>query len=156
MGADIAIIDREPRVARRRKTSASKSLLWRRYAHGCAACGGRRPARAILVCIDDPQAATRLSNTPKTSCRRVLARAHDREHAIALIKATDYQIRVTQESAMSSGMKLCWRWFRSGNRGGSDARFRGARMPGTVGDGGVRRHLRRYIDDFGQMKSHQG
>ncbi|MGJ7542641.1 monovalent cation:proton antiporter-2 (CPA2) family protein [Variovorax sp. LT1R16] len=106
MGADISIIDHEPQVARDAKDFGFKVY----YGDGTRAdvlhAAGAHHARAILVCVDDRQAATRIVEHAKVAFphARVLARAHDREHAIELIKAdVDYQIRVTFESAMAFG-----------------------------------------------------
>ncbi|MDO9453895.1 MAG: monovalent cation:proton antiporter-2 (CPA2) family protein [Stagnimonas sp.] len=106
MGADISIIDHEPQVARDAKEYGFKVY----YGDGTRAdvlhAAGAHHARAILVCIDDRDAVTRIVQHAKLAFphARVLARAHDREHAIELIKAdVDYQIRVTFESAMALG-----------------------------------------------------
>ncbi|CAI1074553.1 K(+)/H(+) antiporter [Serratia entomophila] len=108
MGADIAIIDHEPQVARDAQDFGFKVY----YGDGARAdvlhAAGAGHARAILICIDDPQATTRIVEHAKAHFphARVLARAHDREHAIELIKAdVDYQIRVTFESAMAFGLE---------------------------------------------------
>ncbi|MGP2696835.1 monovalent cation:proton antiporter-2 (CPA2) family protein [Serratia marcescens] len=106
MGADITIIDREPQVARDAQDFGFKVYYGDGARMDVLHAAGAGHARAILVCIDDPQAATQIVEHAKTHFpqARVLARAHDREHAIALIKANvDYQIRVTFESAMSFG-----------------------------------------------------
>ena len=106
MGADISIIDHEPQVARDAEDFGFKVY----YGDGTRAdvlhAAGAHQARAILVCVDDRQAATRIVEHAKAEFphARVLARAHDREHAIELIKAdVDYQVRVTFESAMAFG-----------------------------------------------------
>ena len=67
---------------------------------------GAAEARAILICIDDPEAATRIAGIAKAEFPLVpvLARAYDRAHALALIRAgVDYQIRETFESALAFG-----------------------------------------------------
>jgi len=106
MGADIAIIDREPQVARDAEDFGFKVYYGDGTRSDILHAAGAHRARAILVCVDDPQAATRIVEHAKASCphARVLARAQDREHAIELIKAdVDYQVRVTFESAMALG-----------------------------------------------------
>ena len=63
-------------------------------------------ARAVLVCVNDRDAATRIVELAKRDfpLTPVLARAYDRQHAIALIKAgADYQLRETFASAMVFG-----------------------------------------------------
>ncbi|MEO3999831.1 monovalent cation:proton antiporter-2 (CPA2) family protein [Mesorhizobium sp. CAU 1732] len=67
---------------------------------------GAMHAKAILICIDKPEAATRIAEQIKAEfpLTPVLARAFDRGAAISLIKAgVDYQIRETLESAFVFG-----------------------------------------------------
>ncbi|WP_298964631.1 monovalent cation:proton antiporter-2 (CPA2) family protein [uncultured Methylobacterium sp.] len=67
---------------------------------------GAGTARAILVCVDDGATATRIAEIARSEFPLVpvLARARDREHAIALIEAgVAYQIRETVESALALG-----------------------------------------------------
>ncbi|PTA74463.1 potassium transporter [Serratia marcescens] len=106
MGADIAIIDHEPQVARDAQEFGFKVYYGDGARIDVLHAAGADHARAILVCLDDPLAATQIVEHAKSHFpqARVLARAYDREHAIALIKAdVDYQIRATFESAMSFG-----------------------------------------------------
>ncbi|MCJ9712618.1 NAD-binding protein, partial [Bordetella hinzii] len=62
--------------------------------------------QVVLVCVDDKDAATRIVEnvhdiSPQT---KVLVRAWDREHAVALVKQdADYVVRETFESAMLLG-----------------------------------------------------
>lgn len=106
MGADIAIIDRQPQVARDAEEFGFKVYYGDGERADVLHAAGAHHARAILICIDDPRATTMIVEHAKTHFphARVLARAHDREHAIELIKANvDYQVRVTFESAMAFG-----------------------------------------------------
>jgi CPA2 family monovalent cation:H+ antiporter-2/glutathione-regulated potassium-efflux system protein KefB len=67
---------------------------------------GAGTARAILVCVDDKEAATRIVELVKAEfpLAKLLARAYDREHALKLIRAgVDGQMRETFESAMAFG-----------------------------------------------------
>ncbi len=68
---------------------------------------GAHKACAILVCVDDKTAATRIAENAKALCpqARVLVRAFDREHALELFKtgAVDYLVRETFESSMALG-----------------------------------------------------
>jgi monovalent cation:proton antiporter-2 (CPA2) family protein len=69
---------------------------------------GAAEARAILICIDKPDAATRIAEICKAEFPLVpvLARAYDRGHALALIRAgVDFQMRETFESALSFGAR---------------------------------------------------
>ncbi|MGI2032160.1 monovalent cation:proton antiporter-2 (CPA2) family protein [Rhizobium panacihumi] len=64
---------------------------------------GAATAKAILICIDDREAAIKIAEIVKEEYPLVpvLARAYDRGHAIDLLKAgVDYQIRETYESAL--------------------------------------------------------
>ena len=65
---------------------------------------GASTARAVLICVDDKDAALRIAEIVKHEFPLVpvLARAFDRGHAIDLVKAgVDYQIRETYESALN-------------------------------------------------------
>lgn len=65
---------------------------------------GAGRAKAILVCVDNKDAATRITRLVREEfpLQPVFVRAYDRGHAIDLIQAgADYQIRETFESAMS-------------------------------------------------------
>lgn len=67
---------------------------------------GAHEARMILVCVDDPEAAVRITRLAKAEFPLVpiLARAYDRAAALALVRAgVDFQIRETFESAMILG-----------------------------------------------------
>jgi glutathione-regulated potassium-efflux system protein KefB len=69
---------------------------------------GAGHARAIVVCIDSPQAATRVVELVKAEFAHVpvLVSAFDRWHEVALINAgADFQIRETFESALRLGAR---------------------------------------------------
>lgn len=64
---------------------------------------GAATARAILICIDDKEAAVKIAELVREEFPLVplLARAYDRGHAIDLVHAgVDFQIRETFESAL--------------------------------------------------------
>ncbi len=70
---------------------------------------GAGSARAVLICVDDKDAAIRIAEIVKHEFPLVpvLARAFDRGHALDLLKAgVDYQIRETYESALSFSEKV--------------------------------------------------
>ena len=70
---------------------------------------GAASAKAILICIDDKEAAVKIAQIVKDEFPLVplLARAYDRGHAIDLLKAgVDYQIRETYESALNFGSEV--------------------------------------------------
>jgi glutathione-regulated potassium-efflux system protein KefB len=67
---------------------------------------GAEHACAILICIDDPRAATHMVKLIKSEFPlvRVVVRAYDRIHSLALVKeGVDFQVRETFESAMVFG-----------------------------------------------------
>jgi len=67
---------------------------------------GAHHARAILVCIDDRKATSRIVELTKQHFpqARVLARSFDREHALELVAhGADVQLRETFESALRFG-----------------------------------------------------
>lgn len=105
-GLEITIIDNDPQVTRDATEFGFKVF----YGDGTRAdvlhAAGAHHARAILVCIDDKDAATRIVEHAKRACphARMLVRAYDRRHAVALVKAgADFQIRETFESGMALG-----------------------------------------------------
>jgi glutathione-regulated potassium-efflux system protein KefB len=67
---------------------------------------GAANARAIAVCIEDKEAATRIVEVARAGFpqAKLLARAFDRVHALELVTAgVDYQVRETFESALKFG-----------------------------------------------------
>lgn len=67
---------------------------------------GAGTARAILVCVDNKDVATRIARLVRREfpLARLYVRAYDRGHALDLIQVgVDYQIRETFESAMTFG-----------------------------------------------------
>jgi glutathione-regulated potassium-efflux system protein KefB len=69
---------------------------------------GAEHVKAIVVCVDDAAATTKIVELVKTQFPLVpvLARANDRRHAIDLVHAgADYYVRETFESALALGAK---------------------------------------------------
>ncbi|MCC7183837.1 MAG: cation:proton antiporter [Rhodocyclaceae bacterium] len=69
---------------------------------------GAASARLVIVCVDGPEAGTQIVELLKAEFAHapVLARARDRVHRLALIRAgADLQVRETFESAVSLGMQ---------------------------------------------------
>ncbi len=102
-GSTISIIDSDTEAIRNAGSFGFKVY----YGDGGRAdvlhAAGAHHARAILVCVDDRAAATRIAELVKAEFphAQLLVRAYDREHAMELLKANvDYQIRETFESAM--------------------------------------------------------
>lgn len=102
-GASLTIIDNDTQVIRDAQSYGFKVY----YGDGSRAdvlhAAGAHSTCAILVCIDDKAAATRITEIAKEAFphARVLVRAFDREHALDLVKAgADFLVRETFESAM--------------------------------------------------------
>lgn len=105
-GASLTIIDHDTQVIR--DTSAYGFKVY--YGDGSRPevlhAAGAHQACAVLVCIDDKAAATRIAENAKHVCpqAQVIIRAFDREHAVELAKAgADVYVRETFESAMVLG-----------------------------------------------------
>lgn len=105
-GAKLSIIDINPEVIRSVEPYGFKVY----YGDGARAdilhAAGAHHARAIIVCVDDKKAATRIVESARRSCPQVklIVRAFDREHALELVKHdADYIVRETFESALLLG-----------------------------------------------------
>ena len=105
-GASLTIIDHDTQVIR--DTAAYGFKVY--YGDGSRLevlhAAGAHEACAVLVCIDDKAAATRIAENAKHVCpqAQVIIRAFDREHAVELAKAgADVYVRETFESAMVLG-----------------------------------------------------
>ncbi len=106
MGMKITVIDGNPQVIRDAELFGFKVY----YGDGTRAdilhAAGAHHAGAILVCVDNANAATSIVETAKREFPQatVIARSRDREHAAKLVKAgVDVQIRETFETAMAMG-----------------------------------------------------
>lgn len=105
-GASLTIIDNDTQVIRNAQSYGFKVYYGDGGREDVLHAAGAHAASAILVCIDDPATATRIAEIAKGVCphARVLVRAFDREHALALAKAgADAYVRETFESAMVLG-----------------------------------------------------
>jgi glutathione-regulated potassium-efflux system protein KefB len=105
-GMDVSIIDNEVEMIQAAADFGFKVY----YGDGTrldilhAAGAGR--ARAVLICVDKPDAAVRIAQLLKAEFPLVtiLARAFDRGTALRLVRAgVDYQLRETFESALVFG-----------------------------------------------------
>jgi glutathione-regulated potassium-efflux system protein KefB len=105
-GATLTIIDNNTQMIRDAQAYGFKVYYGDGSREDVLHAAGAHTASAILVCIDDKAAATRIAEIAKEVCpqARVLVRAFDREHAVALAKAgADCFVRETFESAMVLG-----------------------------------------------------
>jgi len=105
-GATISIIDADTEAILGAEAYGFKVY----YGDGSRAdvlhAAGAHQAQAILVCVDDKAAATRIAEVVRSEFphARLLVRAFDREHVLDLVKAdVDYFVRETFESAMAMG-----------------------------------------------------
>ena len=105
-GAELSIIDNDPDMIR----GATPYGFKVHYGDGARAdvlhAAGAHLAQAILVCVDDKAAATRIVENARRECpqSRLIVRAFDREHALELVKlGADTVIRETFESALQMG-----------------------------------------------------
>jgi monovalent cation:proton antiporter-2 (CPA2) family protein len=105
-GASITIIDNDTQVIRDAQAYGFKVYYGDGSRPDVLHAAGAHRACAVLVCIDDRAAATHIAEIAKEVCpqARVLVRAFDREHALALAKAgADFSVRETFESALLLG-----------------------------------------------------
>lgn len=102
-GERIAIIDNDPDVIRNAEPYGFKVYYGDGAREDILRAAGAQYARVILVCVNDPAAATRIVELTKEVCpqAKVLVRASDRQHALALLqKDADWVVRETFESAL--------------------------------------------------------
>ncbi|MFT3779156.1 MAG: monovalent cation:proton antiporter-2 (CPA2) family protein [Ottowia sp.] len=105
-GARLSIIDNDTDMIRGAEPYGFKVY----YGDGARAdvlhAAGAHQAQAILVCVDDKAAATRIVENVRRECphSRLVVRAFDRQHALALVKlGADTVVRETFESALHMG-----------------------------------------------------
>jgi glutathione-regulated potassium-efflux system protein KefB len=105
-GASISIIDTSTQMIRDAADYGFKVYYGDGSRLDILHAAGAAQARAILVCVDQREAALRIVHLLKAEFpqARVLVRSRDREHAIALRRAhVDFEIRETYESALVFG-----------------------------------------------------
>jgi len=105
-GVDVTIIEQDTDMIR----TAGRFGFHAYYGDGTRMdvlrAAGTVHARALLICVNDKDAASRIAAHAKKAFPLVpvLARAYDRQHAIDLIReGVDWQVRETFESAMVFG-----------------------------------------------------
>jgi len=102
-GASLTIIDHDTQVHRDSASYGFKVNYGVGSRPEVLHAAGAHEACAVLVCIDDKAAATRIAENARHVCpqAQVIIRAFDREHAVELAKAgADVYVRETFESAM--------------------------------------------------------
>lgn len=103
-GYTLSLIDKDPEFIREAAEFGFKVYYGDGSRSEILHAAGAATAKAILICVDDREAAIRMAEIVKHEFPLVplLARAYDRAHAIDLLKAgVDYQIRETLESALN-------------------------------------------------------
>ena len=106
-GATLSVIDLDTEVIQ----TAARYLNFKVY-YGDGArpevlhAAGAHHADVIIVCVDKPEAATRIAENVRSQCpnARLVVRAFDREHALALVKMdVDTVVRETFDAALRMG-----------------------------------------------------
>ncbi|MDO5624984.1 MAG: monovalent cation:proton antiporter-2 (CPA2) family protein [Pseudomonadota bacterium] len=106
-GAQLTVIDIDTEVIQ----TAARYLNFKVY-YGDGArpdvlhAAGAHHADVILVCVDKPEAATRIAENVRSQCpnARLVVRAFDRQHALALVKMdVDTVVRETFDAALHMG-----------------------------------------------------
>lgn len=105
-GVSLTIIDNDTQMIRDAQSYGFKVYYGDGSRPDVLRAAGAHEACAVVVCVDDRAAATHIAEIAKDVFpqARVLVRAFDREHAVALAKVgADFFIRETFESAMRLG-----------------------------------------------------
>ena len=105
-GHRVSIIDSDPEMIRTAQTFGFKVYFGDGTRLDTLRAAGAAHARAVVIAVDNQGAATRIAHLLHDVCPLVpvFARAYDRRHAIALIKAGAVDpIRETYESAIQMG-----------------------------------------------------
>lgn len=105
-GVQLSIIDNDPDTIRAAALYGFKVYFGDGARPDILRAAGAKQARAIIVCVDDKAAATRIVENVRRECPQVqlIVRAFDREHALELVQhEADVVVRETFESAMVMG-----------------------------------------------------
>jgi glutathione-regulated potassium-efflux system protein KefB len=103
-GVDVTIIENETDMIRTAALFGFHAYYGDGTRMDVLRASGAAQARALLICVNDKDATSRIVEHAKRAFPLipVLARAYDRQHAITLIRhGVDYQVRETFESAMT-------------------------------------------------------
>lgn len=107
-GMDVSIIDIDADMIRNAERFGFKVYYGDGTRLDVLQASGAERARAVLVCIDDPKAASRIAGLVRSAFPNtaLMVRAYDRAHARELVNAgVDVQVRETFESAMLFGRR---------------------------------------------------
>ncbi len=107
-GIDVTTIDKDPEMME----SAARFGFKIYYGDGTRLdvlrAAGAHEARLIAVCVDDPEAASRIVDLVRSEFpgTKLYIRSFDRRHTLQLIgKSVDFEVRETYESALVFGRK---------------------------------------------------
>ncbi|WP_216184164.1 monovalent cation:proton antiporter-2 (CPA2) family protein [Verticiella alkaliphila] len=107
-GATLSIIDNDPDVIQNAAPYGFKVYYGDGARLDVLHAAGAQHARAILICVNDAAAATRIVENVRRACpqTQVIVRAFDREHALELVQLdADHVVRETFESALVMGRR---------------------------------------------------
>lgn len=107
-GATLSIIDNDPDVIQNAAPYGFKVYYGDGARLDVLHAAGAQHARAILICVNDGAAATRIVENVRRACpqTQVIVRAFDREHALELVQRdADHVVRETFESALVMGRR---------------------------------------------------
>jgi glutathione-regulated potassium-efflux system protein KefB len=105
-GMDVSIIDTDTEMIRSAADFGFKVYYGDGTRLDVLQASGAGTARAIIVCVDKREAATRIARLVKAEfpLAKLLVRSFDREHALTLVElGVDAQVRETFDSAMTMG-----------------------------------------------------
>lgn len=107
-GAEISIIDNNPEVIRSAKKYGFKIYFGDGTRADILRNAGAHKADCVMICVNDPKACLQIVENVRHLCPnvKIIARAIDRQHELALVKAeADYHVRETFEAAVLMGNK---------------------------------------------------
>ena len=105
-GLDVSIIDTDTEMIRSAADFGFKVYYGDGTRLDVLQTSGAGSAKAIIVCVDKRDAATRIARLVKAEfpLAKLLVRSFDREHALTLVElGVDIQVRETFDSAMTMG-----------------------------------------------------
>jgi len=105
-GIDVTAIDNDPEMLESVARFGFKVYYGDGTRLDVLRAAGMREARLIAVCIDDPEAASRIVDLVHAECpaAKLYVRSFDRRHTLQLIaKGVDFELRETYESAIVFG-----------------------------------------------------
>lgn len=105
-GTQLSLIDNDPEVIRAAAPYGFKVYYGDGARSDILRAAGAAHAQAIVVCVNDKDACTRIVENVRRECPqvRLIVRAFDREHALELVQHdADHVVRETFESALHMG-----------------------------------------------------